>query len=80
MPHETIADAIAVVLTQESPLSALEIHDRIVTGKLYEFKAKDSLGVIRNQLYKRTEGNDHSCAAKRKLVRKMPDGQFTLIE
>ena len=80
MPHKTISDAIAAVLTQESPLSAQQIHDRIAAGRLYEFQAKDPLGVIRNQLYKRTEGNDHSCAAKRKLVRKMPDGQFTLIE
>ena len=80
MARKTIADAITAVLTQESPLSAQEIYNRIAAGEHYEFQTKDPFGVIRSQLYKRTEGNDHSCAAKRKLVRKTPDGRFTLIE
>ena len=81
MTRKTIASTIAQVLTEaDSPLTVQQIYDRIRKGNLYEFRAADPFGVVRNQLYKHTEGNTHTCTTKRKLFRRSSDGRFRLID
>ena len=80
MARKTIASTIADVLSRaDTPLTLEEIYDQIRSGQLYEFRTADPLAVVRHQLYRHTEGNDHKCAAKSKLFRRSEDRRFTLI-
>lgn len=72
MERKTIANAIVRVLEADNrAMTANEIYEAIVAGKLYEFNAKEPLGIVRNQLNRHCVGNDHSCASKTKLFRRI---------
>lgn len=51
--RKTILDAVVEVLrATPEPLSAAEIHQRIVAGEIYAFAAKDAIGVVRSSIQK----------------------------
>ncbi|HRI66094.1 MAG TPA: hypothetical protein PK156_17725 [Polyangium sp.] len=49
----TILDATVTVLrSANAPRSAAEIHESIAKQKLFEFKAKDPVGIVRSAIRK----------------------------
>lgn len=49
----TILDAtVAVLKAANAPRSAVEIHESITKQKLFEFKAKDPVGIVRSAIRK----------------------------
>jgi|HubBroStandDraft_6_1064221.scaffolds.fasta_scaffold957339_1 hypothetical protein len=51
--RKTILDAVVQVLgTDPKGATAKQIYDRIVEGRLYEFRAKDPIGVVRGAIRK----------------------------
>lgn len=80
MPRTTVTDAIAQVLKASSkPMSAREIYDSIVAGKLYEFKSKDPFGIVRSQISRHCIENAKDGAAPRKLFRKVEKDLFEIV-
>jgi hypothetical protein len=59
MRSRTIIEAVIEVLSaSKEPLSAQQIHSRIVERKLYEFKAKDPVAVMRAAIRKHMRAPD----------------------
>lgn len=74
---KTIRDAIVEVLADAGgPLGPQEILSRIQERGGYEFKAKDPLGVVRNQLRRHTVGVDRVRAPQEKAFRLCEGRQF----
>jgi len=64
----TINEAIIEILTSSySALSHKEIHDEIEIKKLYHFKAKDPLSIVRRQLRRHCYGIDFPSASPHKI-------------
>ena len=81
MPRTTVTDAIAQVLKSSyKPMSAREIYDSIVAGKIYEFKSKDPFGIVRNQISRHCVENTKDGAAPRKLFRKVEKDLFANVD
>ena len=71
--------AIVQVLKKSSqPMRPREIYDAILAQALYEFKAKDAFGVVRNQLSRHCEGKGKD-VLNLKLFRRKDLGSFELI-
>lgn len=67
----TILEAAAQVVGEAShPLTAKQIHERIVAKELFAFKARDAVGVLRASIRKhvRTHGGPGQPPARLKLV------------
>ena len=65
MKKVTILDAVERVLKEgHTPKSLREIHEGIVTQGLYDFKAKDALGVIRGTIRKHLKGSGEDSPAR----------------
>jgi restriction system protein len=80
MSQTTVAQAIVQVLKKSSqPMSAREIYDAILAEGLYEFKAKDAYGVVRNQLSRHCEGKANGAVSSLKLFQQNEAGNFVLI-
>ena len=60
-------------------MTAREIYEAIAARELYEFKAKDPFGIVRNTLSKKSVENTHSCASKEKLFTRVDKARFALI-
>ncbi|MBL8680160.1 MAG: hypothetical protein JNK05_13375 [Myxococcales bacterium] len=61
MSRRTIIDAVVEVLAaSKEPLTAQQIYQRITDGKLYEFKAKDPVSVMRSAIRKALKDADTS--------------------
>ena len=74
---KTVREAIEVVLSQrQQALSLQEIYEEICRQKLYEFKAKDPIGVVRSQLKRNCEGAPVKNTATRAIFTKTDDGRF----
>ena len=59
----TIVEAIRVILNQHPEgLTSKEIHDQIIQQKLYDFKAKNPVGVVNGELRRRCIGLDFPTA------------------
>lgn len=77
----TIIDAIVKVLKDSNiPLSVKVIYDRIVANDYYQFKAQDSLSVVRVEIRRHSQGVDFPTASKRKYFQILNDGTYCLIE
>ena len=61
-------------------MSAREIYDSIVSGKLYEFKSKDPFGIVRNQISRHCVENTKDGAAPRILFRKVEKDLFANVD
>lgn len=69
----TILDAVVAVLTAEkAPRSAAEIHKLIEEKKLFQFNAKDPVGIVRSAIRKhlRTHGGTGQARARVRAVDK----------
>lgn len=79
MSQTTVAQAIVQVLKKSSQLmSPREIYEAILAEGLYEFKAKDAFGVVRNQLSRHCEGKGKDLS-NLKLFRRNDLGNFKLV-
>jgi hypothetical protein len=57
-------------------MTAVEIYNAIVAGRLYVFKAKDPLGIVRTQLRRHSKGG----AGSTEVIFEQIDGQgFRLL-
>lgn len=74
----TIVGAIKQVLGGGAELTAEQVYDRIVEGKLYSFGAADPKGVVRSQLRRHTVGLDFASASPVKYFRLAGDDQYAL--
>lgn len=61
------------------PLSVREIYDSIVTMKLYEFKAKDPISVLRSAIRSRTENIDNPSSEPVRRFRLVEGGKFEAL-
>ena len=73
----TVIEAVLAVLhDQKAPMSASQVLAEIEKRKLYSFKTKDSLNVVRAQLRRHSEGYDRPDASAEKLVRQVSRDAF----
>ena len=80
MSQTTVAQAIVQVLKKSSqPMSPREIYEAILAQGLYEFKAKDAFGVVRNQLSRHCVGKANGAVSSLKLFQQNGLGNFELI-
>lgn len=76
---QTIRAAIVEVLHDAGqPLSVQAILERIQKRGLYEFKAKDPLGVVRNQLRRSCVGVDRKQLSETKHFQVNTNGEYSL--
>lgn len=54
--HTICSAAREIIKKNQKPMTALEIYDLIVREKLYAFKAKQPLAILKSTLRKHTEG------------------------
>jgi hypothetical protein len=81
MPRTTVNDAIVLVLKASAkPMSAREIYDSIVAGKLYEFNSKDPFGIVRNQISRHCVENTKLKSPTQKLFRTIGKDLFIPLE
>ena len=81
MAKKTLAVVIAEVLqAHPAPMSAADVHEKIASASLFEFKSKDPVGIVRNALSRHCEQNQHSCSSKNKFFTKLPNGRYSRIE
>lgn len=79
MPNITIKSAIVAVLQDNtSPMAAQDIFDDICRRKLYEFKAKDALAVVRSTLRRNCSNINLPHSRSDKVFLITDDGRFTL--
>ncbi len=77
---KTIREAIQCVLKANAkPLSPKEIYDEIRRQGLYEFKVKDPIGVVRNQLRRNCDGVDQKNRSQLPIFGMSQDGRFRLL-
>lgn len=78
---KTIRDAIVEVLQHSSePMAPPDILKVIQERGLYEFQAKDPLGIVRNQLRRHADGVERKAAPATKTFRIVDDGRFALVD
>lgn len=76
----TVIEAVLTVLRdQAAPMSGAEVLAEIEKRKLYSFKTKDALNVVRAQLRRHSEGYDRPDASAEKLVRQVSRDAFVLL-
>lgn len=75
----TITEAIKQVLAKKSPLTAVQIHQAIVEGSLFEFKSKSAASIVRSQLRRHCEGLTAANAASKKEFRLVGTDRYELI-
>lgn len=78
----TIVDAAAAaaVLHETSrPMSAPEIYAEIAAKGLYDFKAKQPLQVLLQQLRRHSVGFDTATSAKTKVFARQGEDQYVLL-
>jgi hypothetical protein len=81
MAKKTLAVVIAEVLKAHPvQMSAAEVYEKIAGARLFEFKSKDPVGIVRNALSRHCEQNQHSCSSTNKLFTKLPNGWYSRIE
>ncbi len=74
----TILDAtVAVLRTANAPRSAAEIHESIAKQKLFEFKAKDPVGMVRSAIRKHLRTHAGTASAR---VRAVDKDRYALAE
>lgn len=77
MAKQTIAQvALGVIKQSGTSMTPQQVYDKIVADGLYEFGARNPAAVLKNQIWRHTEGNTHRCAANPKYFQKLPDGSF----
>lgn len=75
----TLIQAIIHVLRKKnSPLTPAEIFLEINNDNLYRIKSSNPMGIVRNQLYRHCVGVHCPTASKKRVVRKLEDGRYTL--
>lgn len=75
----TIVEAIKAVLEDSGkPLTAKEIYDAIVARNLYDFKAKEPVGVVNGQIRRRCVGLDFPSASPVKFFKIVEGNRYAL--
>lgn len=68
--------AIQVMREAGKPLSPNEIHDLIVERKLYDFKARNSMSVLRSAIRSRTENINNPSSSPVRYFRIIDEGKY----
>lgn len=77
----TITQAIQKVMRDANrPMTIKEVHDAIVTGNLYQFKADDPVHIVRNEIRRHCLGLDFPSASPTKLFRITDEGFYFLLD
>jgi len=77
----TLKEVISKVLERENnPLSSREIYERIIDGKLYEFKSKTPVAIVNSELRKNAEGVHLKKSSSKKMFRLSGDKKFVLLK
>lgn len=74
----TILDAtVAVLQSAKAPRSAAEIHELIEQQKLFQFKAKDPVSIVRSAIRKHLRSHAGTSQARVRVVDK---DRYALVE
>jgi len=72
--------AIQVMREAGKPLSPNEIHDLIVERKLYDFKARNSMSVLRSAIRSRTENINNPSSSLVRYFRIVDEGKYIPLD
>lgn len=72
--------AIQVMREAGRPLSPNEIHDLIVERKLYDFKARNSMSVLRSAIRSRTENINNPSSSPVRYFRIIDEGKYIPLD
>jgi restriction system protein len=79
LEHMTIVEAIKAVLEDSGkPLTAKELYNAIVAQNLYDFKAKEPVGVVNGQIRRRCVGLDFPSASPVKFFKIVEGNRYAL--
>jgi hypothetical protein len=80
MQQKTVAQvAVEILTTAQTPLTLVEITQKILDQKLYEFKSTDPKGIVRGAIERRCDGLNRKNATGEKLFRKEADGRYAVL-
>jgi len=80
MKKKTIHEAVTAVLTKSrGAMTAQEIYEAIVRDNLYEFRAKDPLNVVRNQIRRHSINVKGAATSRTKYFRRVEGERFELL-
>jgi hypothetical protein len=76
----TIIEAVVHVMKSAGkPMSPAEVAMEIQRANLYPFKTKDTLGVVRAQMRRHSEGYDRPTAAVTARLKKVGKDLYTIL-
>ena len=76
----TIIEAVIQVMeAANKPMTPAEVASEIERINLYPFKTKDSLGVVRAQMRRHTEGYDRLVASAKPCLKKVGKDLYVIL-